>query len=147
MTRRKPAEVCVVCGKTLAETGGQRLVSTYYNNFRQLRPQSEVGNLRFPCKLIRCDGNFRDVILAFLGPLWTDQIIERVRQTIQSGVRPWFCQRCGEKNICTVCGYPMSRVPGATVLLETGKIGHEPFWAGMQMRCTNKDCASRNTKE
>lgn len=145
MARRKPYSRCAVCNRTLEETGGKRLVSTHTFSVSVCNPQTPIGNLRHPARTIRLDGVFRDVIVAMFGPrLWTDESVTHIREAIQEGFRPWFCQRCAERDLCPTCGSPMTTVPGANHMEDDGRVWHQPYFMGMgnAYRCTNGSCPS-----
>ena len=143
MSRRVPHECCVLCQRPLDETGGKRLISTPSHAIRIGTPHFPLGSVRHPARTIRLGGNFRDVIVVFSGEhLWTDEMVERVRQTCEAGRRPWFCQRCARCHLCRQCGTPLTTVPGADYLDETGRTVHAPYFTGFVQRCPNPGCAA-----
>jgi len=145
MARRKPANCCSVCGRSLEEVGGFRLVSTATYGVSVCTPKTPIGAIRHPARSIRLEGDFRDVIVAMFGDeLWTNEAINRVREATQSGLRPWFCQRCAGRDLCPVCGTPMTAVPGADHMADDGSVSHMPYFYGMgKLRhCPDSDCSS-----
>jgi len=145
MARRKPAPCCVVCNRTLEETGGKRLVSTPSHTISIGSADTPIGAYKHPSRTLRLEDNYRDVVVAIHGErICTDEIVERVRVACQAGQRPWFCQGCAQRNICKVCGAPLRRVPGADHMEDDGNVVHSAFFAGFgdYRICPNVDCGA-----
>lgn len=143
MAQRKPAERCAVCNSTLEETGGKRLIATPTNVISLCTIQTTLGSVRHSARTIRLTDNYRDVIVVISGEaLWTDEVAERIRVVSQEGLRPWFCQRCVDHQICKLCSTPLSRVPVADYLEDDGRTLHASFLTGFAQSCSNSACRS-----
>ena len=138
MTRRMPGQTCVLCERSLEETGGVRLIWAGSFGVSLCTIQNSLREIRHPARTIRLAENHRDVVVVLFGN-WKDNAIERARQVAQSGFRPWFCQRCVHKAICLKCDRPM-RPAAVDMLNDAGRTSHVAVFAGMASKCRNPEC-------
>lgn len=141
MPRRKPHDCCVVCDRTVAETGGKRLIAASFHQLRICTPDVSLGSLHHPAQTIRLKGDFRDVILVFSGErLWTREVKANVMRIVYEGNRPWFCQRCVCNNLCPDCKAPLTTAPMTDYLEDDGRTVHSPHVMGYIRECPNSIC-------
>ena len=124
--RRPPASECAVCGRSLAEIGGARLLRTLQSGLVRRHVDAPIGRLPGPAQVFPLDGDHRDLNLMVWGLPWTPAARERATAQVHAGTLPWFCQRCA-KRLCETCGTPLRRVPGADVLADDGDVLHDPL--------------------
>ena len=135
-----PAERCVICEQTLDEVGGgKRIIAQQLRGLCLAdRPQGG-GNPDYPRKSVPLgDGTGRYLMVWGEPEKWTDESIERARQTYVDNQRPWLCQRCAERT-CSECGAPINYPMGSDILHGNGCSTHAaifPFDPG----CTNRQC-------
>lgn len=141
MARRLPAKVCAVCGCSIEETQGARLIAARDLGISLCGASTPLAELRHPVRTQPLTDKYRGVILAITGALlWREDIMARIRQAAQNGERPWFCQRCAGTGLCTECGDPLNRAAGCDYVDDEGRILHSPVLAGPACRCANPVC-------
>lgn len=146
MARRLPYDRCAVCDRTLAETGGKRLVATASHAIRICNLDTPLGSLHHPARTIRLRGDFRDVIVVLSGArLWTHDAIVNVERIVYKGTRPWFCQRCAVSSLCPACETPLTTAPMTDHLEDDGRTVHSPHVAGYVRECPNPACEHHRT--
>lgn len=127
--RRPPASECAICGKSLAEVGGVRLVRTLQSGLVRRHVDAPIGRLPGPAQVFPLDGDHRQTLLVVWGLPWTAAARERAIAQIHAGTQPWFCQSCSG-HLCEACGSTLRRVPGADQLAEDGEMWHCPILPG-----------------
>lgn len=141
VSRRRPAQRCVICNLTIEESGGKRLIATPRYGISLRTIHARLGSIRHPSRTIRLTGNYRDLIVVISeSQLWSDEVVERIRQVTQLGFRAWACQRCVHHQICEQCSSPLVQVPVADYLEDDGRTVHAPFLPGFAQSCPNPDC-------
>ena len=140
MTTRLPGPTCVMCSRSLDETGGRRIVATNNVGVSLRSIQSRLESIHHPARTIRLEGRWRDVVVVMWGDVWDGEVAERVRQQAQENFRPWMCQSCIGAAICPRCLACMWPIPGADIVENDGKTKHVFVIAGMATRCRNPDC-------
>ncbi len=121
-----PAPECVICGKTLEQTGGRRITA---QNMRGMTISHKVWTLRDRENLQHCERLIDDqeIYLIVWGEakVWTPEVIERIKNTYLSGVRPWMCQGsgCGNRE-CSVCGKANNFPVASDLLYDNGETRH-----------------------
>ena len=137
-----PAPACVTCEKTLPEIGGQRITA---QGKRGIAVWGECGTLHDRFNLVESlrliEGE--EIFLVVWGEkeIFTGEVVDRIKATYLSGVRPWMCQGegCGDR-ACPACGKAMKMTPSCDVLHENGKKLHMMVVMGNNFLCTNVDC-------
>lgn len=126
--RRLPARTCAVCGKSLAEVGGARLVRTLESGLVRRHVDAPIGRLPGPAQIIPLDGQHAQTLLVAWGLPSMPSALQGASAQVHEGTTPWFCQRCA-KHLCKACGSPLRRVPAADQLSDDGDIWHCPILA------------------
>lgn len=134
-----PSDRCVLCGKTLEETGGRRLVANKLRGICLSNKFKGGGDADYPYQSVKLDDS-EVVYLLVWGEKekWTLEAIARAKSEYLNGRRPWFCQVCGERT-CSECGAPINLPMGSDVLSDNGCSSHVtifPFDPG----CINPEC-------
>ncbi len=124
--RRPPASTCAVCGRSLAEVGGARLVRTLQSGLVKRHVDAPIGRLPRPAQIIPLDGQHAQTLLVAWDLPSLPAALQRASAQVHQGKTPWFCQRCSG-HTCEECGSPLRRVPGADVLADDGDLLHDPL--------------------
>jgi hypothetical protein len=122
MTERLPRERCIGCRRKLTQVGGQRIVFAV---------EVEISLIDRPTPSVKVRGLWN----CLAGNLCPWVVSGRAKRIVQSGRRPWACQRCTGTGLCFRCGTPYKLAPGADILSDDGKVLHVPLVAGMGRRC------------
>ena len=136
---RLPADECGVCGNTLDEIGGRRLLTTIRRALLIKGVQTNwCGQWRQLCA-VRLDDPYSQLYVIMAGFKAADEVMERARSQAQAGQTPWFCQRCAG-HVCQRCGSLFKGVPGSTFLDDEG---HTTYFALLPIGyppCSNPEC-------
>jgi len=141
LNRRRliPSQHCVLCNRMLAEVGGMRIIAQKIRGVCLSDRYRGGGNKDYPHKSVKLyEESDKYVVVWGEKNKWTEEAIERARTEFLAGLRPWFCQLCGERR-CSSCGSPINYPMGSDVLYDSGCSSHcgmHPFDPG----CINPDC-------
>ena len=140
--KRPPADTCCLCGRTIEQVDGRRMVATAAAGVVRRHandPLRGLGNP--PAQVHRIGGKFKDMVLCFWGSCWTEQGILRALEQAGRGLTPWICQPCAGYG-CPECGAPHFYTRGG-VLHDDGKIAHAAALPiGNAKRCINENCSN-----
>jgi len=116
-----PDDRCVICGKTIAEIGGRRIIaqnprgctveSKPRNNSPKMPTYTSYSLSPSPLYLIVWGEDF-----------WTEAAIERAKIAFLNGNRAWYCQICGERKC--FCGAPMNHTAASDYIEDDGHSFH-----------------------
>jgi len=142
--RRPPADRCVICEKTIEETGGRRIIAQHSRGVKLGKRYEGGGNPERPHKSIKLYPE-SDTYVVVWGEkeFWTDARIKRAIQDYQDGRHPWFCQVCGLRT-CSLCGSPINDPVGSATISAGGCVGQSPL-LGVDPGCTNPECKKYTT--
>jgi len=134
-----PADSCVLCGKSLQEIGGRRLVGQQLRGVSLSDRYLGGGNKDFPYQSFQLSDE-PVVYLVVWGEKskWTPTAIQAAKHEYLSGKRPWFCQRCGVRT-CRQCGAPINYPVGSDMLDDQGCSSHAPIFP-FDPGCSNPEC-------
>jgi tetratricopeptide (TPR) repeat protein len=141
---RRPAKECAICGKTLKQTGGRRLLIPgpwTEEEIKACRGEEEI---------------FRDILkgeraaeIAVKGHGLTEESLKQMEVTIQTakakGLTPWVCQRCKGRT-CKECGEPLVTPPFSGILNDDGIVSYVPM-NGLRRGCINPKCLNYKRSE
>lgn len=134
-----PAESCVICERTLAEVGGRRIIAQKFRSVGVSTTKQGGGNPEFPAKSLELT---RDPLVFMVvkgsADMWTQPRIEAAKNTYLSGLRPWFCQNCGNRT-CSSCDAPVNRPPACDILYDDGGSAHASILP-VDCGCCNPKC-------
>lgn len=136
-----PDSCCVICGKTLAEVGGQRIIAQKLRGISTSNKFLGGGNPKYPHKSFKLNSSSTSPLyLVIWGEvsIWSEASIQRAIDAFHNGKRSWFCQICGQR-VCSTCGAPINYPMGSDVLKDDGASSHcgiFPFDPG----CINPEC-------
>ncbi len=120
ITRRLPADGCAVCGQSLDDVGGRRLLTTISRALLiKGLPAGWNGRWR-ELRAVRLDDPYSQLFVILAGFKATDEVMDRIRVQAQSGQTPWFCQRCAGQ-VCERCGSLEKEHPGSLFVADDGK--------------------------
>jgi len=138
-SRSLPADKCAICGKTIDEVGGARIVAQQARGVALSDKYLGGGNPERPYRSFRLDedSNTYVVVWGEVG-FWSDANFQHAVETYRAGVRPWFCQVCG-KRTCHLCGAPINVPVGSNWIGDTGCGAHSPL-LGYDPGCSNPRC-------
>ena len=134
-----PSDRCVLCGRTLEQVGGKRMVGSKSRGICLSTKFQGGGNADYPFQSVKLDET-AGIYLMVWGEKdkWTSEAIERAKTAYLNARRPWFCQVCGART-CRECGAPINLPMGSDVLYDNGCSSHVtmfPFDPG----CINPAC-------
>lgn len=136
-----PTETCARCGRTLSETGGQRLL------IPRLWTKNEIQGAGGPVKIVRemHEGKRNPEVVQEAPAGWSAEDLAKVKAAELSakkgGRTAWVCQPCLNRT-CRKCRAPLVCPPCSDVLHEDGNVSHA-FYMGELAGCTNSACPSR----
>jgi len=136
-TARRPAGSCLICRKSLDETGGSRLIEQHARGTALInsKPADEETSKWLPLG----DGSDNYVVVWGGGHFTSDDVLQRARESYLAGEQPWFCQLCGHR-ACPECRQPLLRPVSSEVVDAEGNISYCAV-LGIAPRCANPDCA------
>lgn len=134
--KHPPAANCLICGKSLQETGGSRLIEQSVRGTALInsQPGKEDTSLWMPLE----DGSDNYVVVWGDGEFASDDVLQRARETYLAGQQPWFCQNCGHR-ACPECRQPLLRPVSSEIIDGEGNISYCAV-LGIAPRCANPDC-------
>ncbi len=134
---RKPSCHCLLCKKTIEEIGGKRIVAQKTLGTFLLKTYHGGGDPDYPELSIKInDMNY--ITLRGKKGMWTDELIEEIKDIYLQYERPWFCQKCAGKT-CYNCGELMNNPIGSDVIYDDGCISHVAA-LGYNPGCVNDMC-------
>ncbi len=139
MKNRRPADDCAVCGVTIEEVGGRRLITTLARALMVKGVPIQYGGRWDEIHAVRLVGQFHQFYLVLVGIPWQEDIVIRAREQAQAGNTPWFCMRCGGQ-VCERCGSLTREVPGSTFLADDGKTTYYALLSIGEPGCSNLKC-------
>ena len=114
-----PAHACALCGKTLEEVGGKRMVVTQFLGV-SLWPEPPLGGSSgLPVDFYPVDEE-ETLYLIVWGEPWSTERVDRAIETAREGKHPWFCQVCGGR-ACEICGSPLSWPQASEIIHGSGR--------------------------
>lgn len=140
-----PDSHCVICGKTLDEVGGRRIVAQHLRGITFSNKHLGGGNPEYPHKsfIINPEQSEESQMPRYLvvwgePSMWNEETIQRALDAVSRHKTPWFCQVCG-KRTCPECGYPGAYPAGSDVLYDNGCSAHVAILP-VNLRCINQNC-------
>ena len=133
-----PARTCMVCEKTIQETGGRKMVAQPLRGTNVFDRAITGGFENFHS----CTGLLEDRELYLV--IWgeeeflSDDVISRIKADYLEGRRPWFCQVCGSR-LCHLCGEVLPRPVASDYIFDDGGVVHCPI-LGADPGCWNLKC-------
>ncbi len=133
----RPSSHCLLCKNTIDEMGGKRIVAQKTLSTFSSKTHRGGGDPDFPDLSIRIDdANY--IVLRGKKGMWTDELIERVKEIYLNNECPWFCQKCAEKT-CHICGEIMNNPIGSDIIYDDGCVYHVAA-LGYNPGCVNESC-------
>ncbi|GAB4228666.1 MAG: hypothetical protein Kow00108_27270 [Calditrichia bacterium] len=134
-----PANRCLFCNKTIEEVGGNRIALNPFGGVYFSDKYLGGGNPKFPEKSVKLwDKTEQYIVLRFKKEHLTDELLEKAKQLVLFGKRPWFCQRCVGPS-CQICGSPVNIPQGCTILYDDGCCSYLGI-LGISSGCNNPSC-------
>ena len=134
-----PADVCAVCGRSLDDVGGRRLLTSLHGALLiQGLPTSWDGRWR-ELRAVRLDEPFGQLYVVLAGFDAADKEMDRAGEQAQAEFTPWFCQWCAGQT-CRKCGSLLGEVPGSTFLNDDGSTKYFAFLPIGEPACSNLNC-------
>jgi hypothetical protein len=137
--RFHPAERCLLCGRSVADLKGYRIVAQKTLAIYLSKKKMQGGDKDYPEKTFMFQGQSEKYIVVRGKPeLWTNEVIARATAEFTAGKHPWFCQVCANR-VCSKCGSPINYPLGSDIIYDNGNIKHIailPFKPG----CSNRTC-------
>ena len=133
-----PAKSCMVCEQPVSEIGGRRLVAQRSHGTNVFDHSMSGGFENFhSCTRLLDDP---EIYLVIWGEehFLTEGVISRVKLAYREGLRPWFCQACGNR-LCHACREILPRPMMSDYVFDDGGIVHCPC-LGADPGCWNPDC-------
>lgn len=135
--KRKPSSHCLLCKKTIEEIGGKRIIAQKTLGIYNSKIYRGGGDPDFPELSIKLDdANY--IVLCGKKGMWTDELIEKVKEIYLNDECPWFCQKCAGKT-CHICGEILNNPIGSDVIYDDGCISHVAI-LGYNPGCVNESC-------
>lgn len=119
------ADVCAMCGKSLSEVRGSRIVAAHFRGI-DITTDPDQGYPWAEVKKLTLAGKNDGLILVLGGAGWEDNAVTRAVTQANDGFRPWMCQVCVGK-VCDTCGSPMTFPFGTDRLDDDGEVSHVPI--------------------
>ncbi len=133
---RKPSSHCLLCEKTIDEIGGKRVVAQKTLGTYISATYRGGGDPDFPDLSIKID-DARYILFCGKKGMWTDELIEKVKEIYFNNEHPWFCQKCAGKT-CHICGEILNNPIGSDVIYDDGCISH------VAVLCYNPGCVNES---
>ncbi len=135
--KRKPSSHCLLCKKSVDEIGGKRVVAQKTLGSFISTTYRGGGDPDFPDLSIKIDdANY--IVLCGKKGIWTDELIDQVKEIYLNYKCPWFCQKCAGK-ICLICGEILNNPIGSDVINDNGDVLHVAS-LGYNPGCMNDAC-------
>ena len=139
--KRPPAPNCAQCAEPLAAVGGKRLVGTPDRGVLVSAPETTLGDLHCPARVMKLGG--KEYVVTY-GAGWTEEAASRALEAALDGMRPWICQKCAGRT-CKKCGAPLEYPIASTLLNDDGAVMHLMIVPSRNL-CINPDCAKAITR-
>lgn len=138
-TLRLPSETCILCGKSLKDIGGKRIVSQHSKGIALSNKHMGGGNPDHPYQSVKLHDD-KDLFVVVWGnkQLWTDLVINRARDEFLKDRQPWYCQVCANY-VCNICHAPINYPMGSDILYDDGRCSHIGIF-GFNPGCSNPTC-------
>ncbi len=135
---------CLICSSTIAEIGGNRIISQKLRGVALSNKYLGGGNPDYPFTSVRLyDNNPNSYVTAWGEPdKFSGNALNRARQSFLNNLHPWFCQKCGVRT-CSTCDFPLNQPVGSDVISDNGCISHVPI-LGVNAGCINPECKKYN---
>jgi len=135
--KRKPSSHCLLCKKSVDEIGGKRVVAQKTLGTYISKTHRGGGDPDFPDLSIKIDdANY--IVLCGKKGIWTDELIDKVKEIYLNIECPWFCQKCAGKT-CHICGEILNNPIGSDVIYDDGCVLHVAA-LGYNPGCMNDAC-------
>ena len=134
--KRPPAPSCAQCAEPLSSIGGKRVVGTQDRGVLVCGPETTLGELRPPARVMKLGGK---ELLVTYGAGWNDESDVRALEAALDGMRPWICQKCAGST-CKKCGAPLVYPLASTLLNDDGAVLHLMI-VPSRNSCINPHCA------
>ena len=135
--KRKPSSHCLLCKMTIDEIGGKRVGAQKTLGTFSSKTYRGGGDPDFPDFSIKLDdANY--IVLRGKKGMWTDELIEKVKEIYLNNECPWFCQKCASKT-CHICREILNNPIGSDVIHDDGCILHVAA-SGYNPGCVNESC-------
>ena len=139
ITNRVPADGCAVCGQSLDDVGGRRLLTTISRALLIKGLPAGWAGQWLELRAVRLAGDYRPLYVIMAGFQATDEVIDRARAQAQAGHTPWFCMRCAGQ-VCERCGALSREVPGSTFLADDGRTTYYALLPIGEPGCSDPGC-------
>ncbi len=133
-----PDSHCVICGKTIDEVGGRRIVAQKFRGISISKKPRGGGNPEYPHKSHKLSPSPLFLVTWGEVTMWTEAAIQRAKRAFHKGRRSWFCQVCGQRT-CYKCGAPIKLPVASDVLNDDGSSPHVHI-VPCNLGCINPDC-------
>ena len=135
--KRNPSSHCLFCKKSVDEIGGKRVVAQKTLGTYISKTYRGGGDPDFPDLSIKIDdANY--IVLCGKKGIWTDELIDKVKEIYLNIECPWFCQKCAGKT-CHICGEILNNPIGSDVIYDDGCVLHVAA-LGYNLGCMNDAC-------
>jgi hypothetical protein len=141
-----PSLLCVICQKSIQQTGGRRIIAQHLRGIIITNVASGGGDSNYPRKSYRLS-NY-PLFLCVWGrpnPWHSEEVIERATTTFHKGRRNWFCQVCGNR-VCNLCGYPQQFPVGSQLLYDDGSSSYLAMLP-ISPGCINPSCIKHRRRD
>jgi hypothetical protein len=136
---RHPANECAICGKTLEQTGGRRLLIPRVWTKKEIKAGGgemqilkDMHEGKRPAEIITKGYGLKKE--------GHKQMEANIQANKTKGLIPWTCQRCAGRT-CRACGEPLVCPPISDILDDDGNVSHGP-WFGAYAGCINPKCSN-----
>ncbi len=136
--RYPPSDTCIVCNKSLAEVGGERIIVQIPRGIVISDTEYINSDKEYPRQSFKLSVNSDRYLVVWGDELQTDDVIDRAKKEYEKGKQPCFCQVCGNRT-CQECGTLIQFPMGSSLLDDNGKswrVSNLPIAQG----CTNLKC-------
>jgi hypothetical protein len=137
--KRPPSKTCILCGKTIEEVGGRRMIAQKFIGVTLSDKYSGGGNPDYTHQSVKLYDDGNTYVTMWGGKdLWTADRIDSAHKEYLTGHSPWFCQICGRR-ACSKCGAPVNMPVASDVLYSNGETDHVPIIPA-DLGCINPKC-------